>query len=480
MKKYRAFQDADDRIRDHVIQLDNHCIRLDDQTQVLRLAWDSLDNRHQTHFDDLTQILRTRLQQASDALLGAEKKKPRKFGLLRKRSSSNALRYSFIFEAIDEAVTNIGSWHARFEAAFFLITRVNDPKLEARLDQQQSGPSRPSSRLKNLRRAVRNQPSQQFLDSKIEYRSHGLIAESSVALATYESQQVLVDTFIPDSQAELDRTSESIAHLANVLRQSDPNFSGLLSCLGVLYRPPEYGNTYAPKFDMLFAIPSGLEKPTSLRALLRQKHNDFSVNERLGIATDLAKSLMFVHNSNFVHKNIRPETIVVFSHEGSRVGKVFLQGFEQFRPANGWTRRKGDNFLDKHIYRHPSRQGLHPETDYAMQHDIYSLGVILLEIGLWTSFVDFDSRGKPYLVSSIAKEDVVADKNDRRRALALKAKLIRIAAHLPAMMGRIYTEVVLTCLNCLEKTEENIFGQEDDFSDKDGVSVAVRFSETVC
>ncbi len=26
---------------------------------------------------------------------------------------------------------------------------------------------------------------------------------------------------------------------------------------------------------------------------------------------------------------------------------------------------------------------------YQMQHDIYSLGVVLLEIGLWTSFVTY-------------------------------------------------------------------------------------------
>ncbi len=39
--------------------------------------------------------------------------------------------------------------------------------------------------------------------------------------------------------------------------------------------------------------------------------------------------------------------------------------------------------------------------------------------------------------------------------------------------------MVLTCLNCLDKTDENVFGSESNFEDKDGVTVAVRFSETV-
>jgi hypothetical protein len=46
-------------------------------------------------------------------------------------------------------------------------------------------------------------------------------------------------------------------------------------------------------------------------------------------------------------------------------------------------------------------------------------------------------------------------------------------------MGWIYMDVVLTCLNCLDEGEENLFGQESDFDDKEGITVAVRFSEMV-
>jgi hypothetical protein len=59
---------------------------------------------------------------------------------------------------------------------------------------------------------------------------------------------------------------------------------------------------------------------------------------------------------------------------------------------------------DRNVYRHPLRQGDRPAEAYRMQHDIYSLGVCLLEIGLWESFVEYTTEherpqarvGQPY------------------------------------------------------------------------------------
>jgi hypothetical protein len=105
-----------------------------------------------------------------------------------------------------------------------------------------------------------------------------------------------------------------------------------------------------------------------------------------------------VHTVQFVLKNIRPETIIVFRNEHSDIGAPFLAGFEQFRIDDGHTYRAGDDLWQQNLCklpvhssvmmltnslldRHPSRQGTHPQVDYQMQHDIYSLGVVLLEEG---------------------------------------------------------------------------------------------------
>ncbi|KPI42800.1 uncharacterized protein AB675_1779 [Cyphellophora attinorum] len=471
VKRWHVFQEADFRIQEHALQLNDHCIRLDEQTKVLGLVWTRLDGRHQMHFHDLTQALQNNLRLASDSLTGADQRKPRRLQRLRRKASFEAMRYTFIYESVEEAIRKLESWHARFDSSFFLLTRM-DFSIDSHIGEQQNAPGQPAQTLRRLQSAV------------------GTIPNSSVSLALYGSQQVLVDTLIPDSQAELDRTSKSIYDLSEILKQSEPTCFNVLNCMGILYQPPSSATAFQPSFNLLFSIPSTLQKPTSLRAFLRRtKDSDVPLDDRVALAKGLAKGMMFVHSAKFVHKNIRPETIILFSDTktGARaLDKPFLMGFEQFRPADGWTQRKGDTNLEKHIYRHPSRQGLYPETDYNMQHDIYSLGVVLLEIGLWTSVVDYPSSkdGKaqpppPKLLPFVGTKEILADTNERRRALALKKRMTEAAGYLPSRMGRIYTDVVLTCLNCLDAGDENLFGQESEFDDKEGIAVAVRFAEMV-
>lgn len=46
----------------------------------------------------------------------------------------------------------------------------------------------------------------------------------------------------------------------------------------------------------------------------------------------------------------------------------------------------------KDIYRHPDQQGANIKTQHNMGHDIYSLGVCLIEIALWETFVRKDKN----------------------------------------------------------------------------------------
>src|SRR5262249_5202138 len=105
------------------------------------------------------------------------------------------------------------------------------------------------------------------------------------------------------------------------------------------------------------------------------------------IAKQLVRSVSYIHTCDFVHKDIRPENILVFSSNESPLGSSFLLGFNQFRNANFQTNLFGDPAWHRNLYRHPQRQGAFVQERYMMQHDIYSLGVCLLEIGLWRSFI---------------------------------------------------------------------------------------------
>jgi hypothetical protein len=115
-----------------------------------------------------------------------------------------------------------------------------------------------------------------------------------------------------------------------------------------------------------------------------------------------------------------------------------------------------------------------------MQHDIYSIGVILLEIGLWTSFVDYrpsTSEAPETIVAVPTKTltllSVSEEKDQRKRAFRNMEMLEGLAEReLPIKMGRKYTDVVLSCLRCLDEGDN---GGRAEFLDEDGNIVGERF-----
>lgn len=49
---------------------------------------------------------------------------------------------------------------------------------------------------------------------------------------------------------------------------------------------------------------------------------------------------------------------------------------------------------------------------------------------------------------------------------------------LPESMGKVYTNVVVSCLTCLDRGNQG-FGDESEFMDEDGVLVGIRYIEKV-
>ncbi|KAF3407379.1 hypothetical protein DPV78_000090 [Talaromyces pinophilus] len=133
-----------------------------------------------------------------------------------------------------------------------------------------------------------------------------------------------------------------------------------------------------------------------------------------------------------------------------------------------------------------------------MQHDIYSLGVCLLETGLWEPFVEYSGEGQApagsrpqakfgrtyYRFQSWMKEKSASSGRQEGPstfldsvAFKLNDYLVEIArTKLAPRMGEQYARVVLTCLTCLDDDNEDFDGLRDDTSDD---VVAVYFIETV-
>jgi hypothetical protein len=124
-----------------------------------------------------------------------------------------------------------------------------------------------------------------------------------------------------------------------------------------------------------------------------------------------------------------------------------------------------------------------------MQHDIYSLGVVLLEIGLWTSFVLYgedEGTSSPIQNDILGSVDLARPRNPRGSASRNKLELEGLAIReLPSRVGKRYTDVVLLCLRCLDAGNgSNHDGQgcdvgAADWTDEDGVTIGVSYIENV-
>ena len=94
-----------------------------------------------------------------------------------------------------------------------------------------------------------------------------------------------------------------------------------------------------------------------------------------------------------------------------------------------------------------------------MQHDMYSLGVVLLEIAWWASFSD---RRSAHLGKMVWR-----DRNTLLAPEELKKMYMSLAMRsVPRLMGQKYANVVTACLGGSEEER-----QKGELADADGIVV---------
>ncbi len=114
-----------------------------------------------------------------------------------------------------------------------------------------------------------------------------------------------------------------------------------------------------------------------------------SLDDRYSSARCIAQSIGVFHSDDWVHKTIRSQSIVFFqktdhSNANYLVRDLYLVNFEYTRLECDNTLLDYDLEFEKDLYRHPERQGI-PSKPFSKLHDLYALGVVLLEIGMWQS-----------------------------------------------------------------------------------------------
>jgi hypothetical protein len=143
------------------------------------------------------------------------------------------------------------------------------------------------------------------------------------------------------------------------------------------------------RFGLIYRVPGATPQSaetTSLSNLLLRKGNPPPLESRISLAKELVTSLYFLHAVNWLHKGLRDECILVQMRHGSPdYSQPLISGFEYSRPdvVGLTTTAAKDTWA---VYAHPDYLGVDEDGKkkvYRKTYDMYSLGIILLEIASW-------------------------------------------------------------------------------------------------
>ncbi|KAI0858828.1 hypothetical protein F4860DRAFT_484886 [Xylaria cubensis] len=129
-------------------------------------------------------------------------------------------------------------------------------------------------------------------------------------------------------------------------------------------------------------------------------NTEATLHGRFTLALKLAEAVFFLHTAGFVHKNITSSSVVALQRLGSAstsLDDCYLMGFDLIRGVDGKTSKEGAvinnneegrSIWEFDIFQHPDRLSGKDSLRYTKTYDVYSLGVVLLEIGSWEPLIE--------------------------------------------------------------------------------------------
>ena len=477
----KTIKNAEAEFQERITIIDSHWTRTSIQLDFLKRVWHALNDELKATQEQILYELGSKLAIASSKIEGLLISRNSQIPIATNRPheqySVKRFKYALLKDSLDNAIQDLDKWQKLFDPSWFLILMMSSSHIDTEL-MTPSGATVPPviSSVQSLRKALQGitDPSEKITKPRLEDAIIRDIAFATAKIAqrSGSSRLYVLDPAPCIVSGNADQLTNNVRNLARRFLYSEPFNFGLLEGYGVT-REQDPRNPSNITFTFVFKIPKDAPEPESLRSVMLRADVNHSLSDRLEIANNLAKAVSFVHTFGFVHKNICPENVLVFANNAASLGQAYLVGFGAFRNAEGHTWRRGDNAWEKNIYRHPHRQGLVPDEHFLMQHDIYSLGVCLLEIGLWTTFVCYNGSGKGEPSPALSEGLVVSGATSNKDCFVFLARAV-----LPRRMGSRYARVVETCLTCLDIDNVD-FGDESEFRDTDGVLVAVRYIEKV-
>lgn len=269
-------------------------------------------------------------------------------------------------------------------------------------------------------------------------------SNAHVARGLYEDQAVWLEYKVVPRRMK-GKLISRVKNLALLLAQPKDFSFRTLQCIGYLEEET--------RFVFLYRYPSSSEQdeektrqqPKSLVDLMREQSHftAVSVTTRLNIARELCKTLLTLHTSGWLHKDLRSENIVFFAKRDWLA--PYITGFSFSRQDSATEiSEQPSSEPQADIYRHPHALG-EPSASFQKHMDLYSLGLILVELGEWKA------------LKHIIKDCVDVRRPDSITVIPLDQigsvpkwliRHILETGQIKYRMGDVYAEVVHICLNC--------------------------------
>ncbi|KAH7146256.1 hypothetical protein EDB81DRAFT_934162 [Dactylonectria macrodidyma] len=172
-----------------------------------------------------------------------------------------------------------------------------------------------------------------------------------------------------------------------------------LDCIGYIH--DKYADPQ-PRFGLVYRLPTSESTTVTLFDRIKLQIRQPTLGARIKLLKDLSVTMHRLLLSGWLHKNISSHSIILTGvrEQGleSELGPRLI-GFHTARldhAGSVWQSKTPPENAEEDRYRHPSKTAMRESmvkdpsqrVPYQKFHDIYSFGIVCLEIGLWATMQD--------------------------------------------------------------------------------------------